>query len=606
MSAEPFDLRATLAELSKARADKRITAAAEQNIRTWLTEPRYAAYAQDVADHVAQGKWQTLDDVFWTIIPFGTGGRRGRMYPIGSNAINHRTIGESAQGLANYVKSNQEEPYSCAIAFDTRHRSVEFANLCAGIMVAAGFKVYLLEEIRSTPQLSFLVRYKNCSCGIMVTASHNPPSDNAVKAYWSTGGQLLPPHDQGVIDCVMNVDNIEVADFDASLQDGRIECCKDEADVAFMKVLSQQSFAGTRDATIIYSPLHGVGSTAVLPALQQDGFKNVELFAPHAMPDGDFPNVPDNVANPESAAAFDTMIARGKAIGADIAMATDPDCDRLGCAAPFTLDSSGEWATLNGNQIGVLLGDFVCSQRQKAGTLTPEHYLVTTLVTTPMIGRIAESYGTKVYGDNLVGFKWIGGVIDEVGPEKFVYACEESHGYLVGEYARDKDGAVAAMLMAELVAECRAAGQTLHSRIDELYLKHGYHAERLATQRMEGSGGMALMQKLMQEFRTNPPASLAGIDVVAVRDYQSNIVTRNAISERLDGPTGNLVIMDLAVEGNFVAARPSGTEPKVKFYMFTYLPAEQIRSLDGAKTDMSKRLSSFQSDLERFAAGVSQ
>ena len=604
MSAESFDLDATLATLAEARTGEKITATAEENIRAWLTEPRYAAYADEVADHVLGGKWQTLDDAFWTIIPFGTGGRRGKMYPIGSNTINHRTIGESAQGLADYVKANQKGPFSCGIAFDTRHRSVEFAHLCAGIMVAAGFKVYLLEEIRSTPQLSFLVRYKSCSCGIMVTASHNPPSDNAVKVYWSTGGQILPPHDQGVIDCVMNVDHIEVADFDESLRDGKIECCKDEVDAAFMEALAQQSFVGPRDVNIIYSPLHGVGAMAALPALQQDGFEKVELFAPHANPDGDFPNVPDNVANPESAAAFDTMIARGKEIGADIAMATDPDCDRLGCAAPFTLDSSDQWATLNGNQIGVLLGDFVFSQRQKAGTLSPEHYMVTTLVTSPMICRIAESFGIKVYHNNLVGFKWIGGVIDEAGPDKFVYACEESHGYLVGQYARDKDGAVATMLMAELAADCRAAGQTLHSRIDELYLKHGYHAERLATQRMEGSEGMVLMQKLMEKFRTDPPASLAGIDVVAVRDYQSNIVTQNAISEPLEGPTGNLVIMDLAVEGNYVAARPSGTEPKVKFYMFTYLPTDQIRSLDDAKRDMSERLSAFQSDLEEFAASV--
>ena len=488
MSAATFDLESVLAKVSEAVSAGKITEGAEKNIRCWLSEPRYAAYANDVAQHVEEGKWQTLDDVFWTIIPFGTGGRRGKMYPFGSNAINDRTIGESAQGLANYVKEHASGPLSCAIAFDTRHRSTEFARLCAGVMVAAGFKVYLLDEIRSTPELSFLVRYKNCSCGIMVTASHNPPSDNAVKAYWSTGGQILPPHDKGVIDRVMNIDSIEVADFDEAMASGKIELCKEEVDKAYMEALKEQQFAGSRDVKIIYSPLHGVGGTAAMPALQIDGFKDVELFGPHAEPDGDFPNVPENVSNPENAAVFDSMIARGQEIGADIAMATDPDCDRLGCAAPLTSDTAGPWATFNGNQIGALLGDYIFSKRAEAGTLSADHYMVTTLVTTQLVGRIAKSYGLKCFDNNLVGFKWIGGVMDEQGPDKFVYGTEESHGYLAGQHARDKDGAVATMLMAgNWLPSARRTVQTLHAKLAELYTKHGYHAERLVTQRMEGS-----------------------------------------------------------------------------------------------------------------------
>ena len=606
MSSATFDLESVLAKVSEAVSAGKITDGAEKNIRCWLSEPRYSTYANDVAQHVEEGKWQTLDDVFWTIIPFGTGGRRGKMYPIGSNAINDRTIGESAQGLANYVKEHADGQLSCAIAFDTRHRSTEFARLCAGIMVAAGFKVYLLDEIRSTPELSFLVRYKNCSCGIMVTASHNPPSDNAVKAYWSTGGQILPPHDKGVIDRVMNIESIEVADFDEAMASGKIELCKDEIDKAYMEALKEQQYPGSRDVKIIYSPLHGVGGTAALPALQIDGFKDVELFGPHAEPDGDFPNVPDNVSNPENAAVFDSMITRGQEIGADIAMATDPDCDRLGCAAPLTADASGPWATIDGNQIGALLGDYIFSKRADAGTLSSEHYMITTLVTTQLVSRIADAYGLQCFGNNLVGFKWIGGVMDEQGPDKFVFGTEESHGYLAGQHARDKDGAVATMLMAELAAECKANGQTLHAKLDVLYTKHGYHAERLITQRMEGSEGMALMQKLMAKFRSDPPTELAGIKVAAVRDYKTNTITKSgAAPEPLDGPTGDLVIMDLETEGNYVAARPSGTEPKVKFYMFTYLPAGDIASLDQAKQDMSSRLDSFQADLEKFAASVS-
>ena len=603
-----FDLESALAKVTEAAAAGKITEGAKENISCWLSQPRYAEYAGAVAEHIDAEKWQTLDDVFWTIIPFGTGGRRGKMYPFGSNAINDRTIGESAQGLANYAKeqAQKEDPnasLSCAIAFDTRHRSTEFARLCAGIMVAAGFKVYFLDEIRSTPELSFLVRYKNCSCGIMVTASHNPPSDNAVKAYWSTGGQILPPHDKGVIDRVMNVETIEVADFDEAIAAGKIELCKEEVDAAYFAELKKQTYDGPRDVKIIYSPLHGVGQTAAVPALELDGFTDVEVFAPHAKPDGDFPNVPGNVSNPENGAVFEAMIERGQKIGADIAMATDPDCDRLGCAAPATNDPAGIWATFNGNQIGALLSDYVFGKRKAAGTLSPEHFMVTTLVTSRLAGRIAEAYGLKVFDKNLVGFKWICGVMDEQGADKFVFGTEESHGYLAGQHARDKDGAVATMLMAELAAECKAKGQSLHGRMDDLYRKHGFHSERLATQRMEGSEGMALMKKLMSAFRSDPPTELAGIKVAALRDYKSNTITKAGGSpEPLEGPTGDLVIIDLEAEGNYVAARPSGTEPKVKFYMFTLVPTDEITELDEAKLAMQKRLDALQGDLQKYVA----
>jgi phosphoglucomutase/phosphomannomutase len=273
----PFDVAATLAEIERGVADGKLTAAAAANVRDWLTQPRYSEYAPDVAEHVRLGKWQVLDDVFWTVIPFGTGGRRGRMYPIGCNAINERTIGESAQGLADYVRDHHDDrtPLSCAIAYDTRHKSLEFARLCAEIMLAAGYHVYFLDEYRSTPELSFLVRHKRCACGIMVTASHNPPSDNAVKVYWSTGGQVLPPHDQGVIDRVMSVQEIQRADFERALADGKVSLCRNEIDTAFLWEVSKQAYSGPRNIKIIYSPLHGVGATAVCPALAADGFRHV-------------------------------------------------------------------------------------------------------------------------------------------------------------------------------------------------------------------------------------------------------------------------------------------------------------------------------------------
>jgi phosphoglucomutase/phosphomannomutase len=591
-------------QVQLAAADGRISQSAAKNMITWLTEPRYAEYADDVAQHIADGQWQVLDDVFWTVIPFGTGGRRGRMYPIGSNAINDRTIGESAQGLADYVKDTlgTGASLSCAIAYDTRHRSEHFARLCAEIMTAAGFTVYFLQGFRSTPELSFTVRYKKCSCGIMVTASHNPPSDNAVKVYWSTGGQVLPPHDSGIIERVMSTQDIRRADFDKMVAAGRIVRCQEEVDAKFQQAVLTQAAPGPRDLKVINSPLHGVGATAVCPVLAADGFEDVEVFGPHAQPDGDFPNVPGHVANPENARVFDASIERARALSADLALATDPDCDRIGCAAPLKFAKDAPWRTLTGNQIGALLTDFVLETRRSAGGLDPKHFVVQTLVTTQLVRRIADSYGVRTIGDLLVGFKWIAGAIDEHGPEWFLFGTEESHGYMAGTYARDKDGALASLLLCELAAKLKSAGQTLHEKLDALFWQHGAHAERTVSVAMPGSEGMTRMQEVMAEFRQTPPAEIAGDRVIQMRDYERQILTRTGgRPQHLDGPKGDLVFLDLAAAGNYVACRPSGTEPKIKFYMFTYTPAEQLANLDDAKRQLEQRLDHMETDLRKFA-----
>lgn len=597
-----FDLPSVLSQLEAATTAGKITAAADKNIRVWLTEPRYADYAAEVAAHITAGKWKELDDAFWTIIPFGTGGRRGKMYPIGCNVINDRTIGESAQGLASYVLSQGIEKPSCALAYDTRHNSRRFAELCASIMVANGFTVYFLDGYRSTPELSFLVRYKKCSCGIMVTASHNPPSDNAVKVYWSSGAQVIPPHDKAIVERVMNTDEIKRVDFAQAVAEGKVILCTTEIDDAFIgNVLSQRS-PGPRDLKIIYSPLHGVGESCVAPTLAGDGFTNVTIYEPHREPSGDFPNVPGHVSNPENPQVFDGPIALAKTTGADLILATDPDCDRMGCAAPLSKDPAGAWGTFNGNQLGVLLADYVCEQRKKGGGLTKEHFLVTTLVTTQMIRRIGDSYGVKTYSNLHVGFKWIAQQMDAGGPDKFLFGTEESHGFLIGQYVRDKDGAAACMLMAELAANVKASGKTMLEKLESLYWQHGYHGERLLNVTMTGSAGMDRMKALMQNFRTNPPTELGGIKVKQVRDYQSlTTLTVGGGTAALDAPKADMVILDLAEEGNYIAVRPSGTEPKVKFYMFTYVPAEQLHNLDTTRDEMSERMQAFEQDLKNYA-----
>ncbi|MEX2121606.1 MAG: phospho-sugar mutase [Pirellulales bacterium] len=597
-SLAPDDVQSSIALLKTAVANGRLSASAAQNIHAWLTEPRYADYARQVAEHLAAGKWQQLDDVFWTVIPFGTGGRRGKMYAIGSNAINDRTIGESAQGLAAYASEQHtaDGPLACAIAYDTRHQSRHFAELCAEVMAANGFVVHFLDGYRSTPELSFAVRHQRCSCGIMVTASHNPPSDNAVKAYWSTGGQLLPPHDQGVIDKVMNVTTIERVPFADALARGQVRYCQEEVDPLYLRAVQAQGLPGPRHLKVLYSPMHGVGASNVCPVLAEAGFNQVEVFGPHAAPDGDFPNVPDHVANPENPATFDAMIEHARKTGADIILSTDPDADRLGCAAPLV--PGGDWQTFTGNQIGALLTEHLLEGRKYAGVLSQRDYVVKTLVTSEVIRRIADSYDVRTFGDLQVGFKWIAGVIDAVGPEHFLLGVEESHGYLAGTYARDKDAAVAALLMAELAARAKAAGQTLHQKLDALYWQHGCHAERTVSKTMPGSKGMARMQLLMTALRHEPPRTLAGLKVRQCRDYQQRLVrTAAGPPSPLEGPQADMVVFDLAAEGNYVAVRPSGTEPKVKFYLFAYEPPEMLADLELTKAQLAGRLDHLQRDL---------
>ena len=321
-------------------------------------------------------------------------------------------------------------------------------------------------------------------------------------------------------------------------------------------------------------------------------------FAPHATPDGDFPNVPGHVSNPENPAVFDAIATFAKANGGDVALATDPDCDRMGCSAPITLAPNSPWGTINGNQLGVLLTDYVLSKQKAASRIPADGYVIKTLVTSEMIRKIAESYGVRCEGNIHVGFKWIGGLMDACGPSGFLFGTEESHGYLIGTYARDKDGAVACLLMAQLVADLKAAGKTPHQRLDELMLEHGVFSEDLINVQMEGSEGMANMKKLMDSFRTAPPNTLGGLPVLAVRDYSKlerrtcGTGNQSAKTESIDAPKGNMLMLELGTpdgrpSGNAIAVRPSGTEPKIKFYLFGH---EAISSKDAAGLEQGKRL----------------
>lgn len=601
---------AYLTAVESAKTQGKITESAAKNIADWLTQPRYADYLPELFAHIDRGDWQKLDDAFWTIIPFGTGGRRGRMYPIGSNAINDRTIGESAQGLADYILSQPvQAPLICAIAYDTRHRSRHFAELCASIMVANGFQVVFLDGYRATPQLSYAVRYFGCTCGIMVTASHNPPSDNAVKVYWSTGGQVLPPHDEKIIDRVMRCQQIRRADFQQALSEGKVRFVTQEVDEKFQREALAYAWPGSRTAKIVYSPLHGVGGFVVPSLLKAAGFSEVHEFKPQSTPDGDFPNVPGHVSNPENPPVFDSIVEYAKSIQADIALATDPDCDRMGCSCPVTLDPKSPWATINGNQLGVLLTDYVISKFQESGRLPKDPYVIKTLVTTEMIRRVAQAKGVRCEGNIHVGFKWIAGLMDQCGPEGFLFGTEESHGYLIGTYVRDKDGAAACLLMAQLAADLKAAGKTLHQRLDELMIQHGVYIEDLINLQMEGSQGMENMKKLMDRLRSSPPQSIGGLPVLAVRDY-ANLTRKipQGKTETIDAPKSNMLMLELGnsdhtPSSNAIAVRPSGTEPKIKFYLFGHqsLDSQTESNLQEAKDSVRARLAQMKKDVGSLA-----
>jgi phosphoglucomutase/phosphomannomutase len=619
-SPSPADVARLLDAIAAARAAGTITEHSAAAMRDWLTQPRYAEFAGELATRIERGLWKELDDAFWTVIPFGTGGRRGTMYPVGSNAINDRTIGESAQGLADYVRSTLApgQTPTCAIAHDTRHRSDHFAKLCTEVLLAAGFKVFFLRGVRSTPELSFAVRHTHSLCGIMVTASHNPPTDNAVKVYWAGGVQVLPPHDKGIIDRVMKVETVARQPFDEGVAAGRVLFVEEEVDAAFVKAVLLQSAPGPRDISILYSPLHGVGATAVVPVLEGAGFRRLRVYGPHEKPDGDFPNVPGHVANPENPAVLTGPIEEAKARGDDLVMASDPDCDRLGAAAPLTRAPGAAWATFTGNQLCALLCEQAIHGRKVRGEARPGDYVVTTIVTSGLVRRIAESHGLSVDDTQLVGFKWICAAVDQHGPERFVFGTEESHGYVAGTHVRDKDAAVAALLMAEQTAALKAAGRSPHELLDDLFVKHGCHVERTINVMLPGATGMGRMKEIMAALRATPPTSFGGLDVVRTRDQAGlQTWTPGGTPTGYPGVKSDVVLFDLAGPGagtlatdgrfpplgNAVAARPSGTEPKIKFYLFAVAPPGPAADLAATKATLAAQLDAVEKDL-RVLLGV--
>ncbi|HCS50539.1 phospho-sugar mutase [Rubinisphaera sp.] len=588
--------------VKNAAAAKLLTDGAAKNIKRWLSEPQYSEYVEPIRELIEAEQFGKLDALFWEVIAFGTGGRRGPMADFGSATINPRTIAESAHGLATYLKlagingSNQ-----AVVTCDSRNRSMEFARLTACVLAAHGLKVYFFPEPRSTPELSFSVRHLNCDIGVMISASHNPPEDNGFKAYWNTGGQVLPPHDKGIVDCVYDAGEIPTIDFEVGVQSGSIEILDQQIDDAYHAAVLEMSLSSERELTAIYTPLHGVGETACFQILKKAGFDGVQILEAQRAPNGDFPNVDQHMPNPERTEVFKESIEKAKQVDASLILASDPDADRLGVCVR---NQSGQFVHLTGNQIGSLIVDYILRKRSETGTLSPEHFVVETLVTTPLIGAISQAHNVKCVDDLLVGFKYIGEAMDAGGPEKFVFGAEESLGFLAGTYARDKDAGIASLYICEAAAELQTQGKSLLDRLDELYKEHGYFLEGQKSQVCTGSSGKAQINALMHAFRVSPPTVLGGIPLNSVRDFERHQIRGlpdNLEISDLPAPSGNLLFFEAATETKSVriAVRPSGTEPKIKFYLFVSSKVGE-RFLDNVKEETKSVYQAVQADLMKW------
>lgn len=604
-------------DIDSAVSNGRLTSASGQNLLRWLREPYYASYRERLMELISKADFDTLNRLFWERIPFGTGGRRGPMSDFGSATINARTIAESAHGLATYVRTSATcgegkaagGELRAVIARDTRNRSLEFARLSASILTAHGFKVFFFTEPRATPELSFAVRHLGCDTGIMISASHNPPSDNGFKAYWNSGGQVLPPHDVGIIGCVDAAQTIPSVDFDTAVKNGDIVLLSTTGDSsyvdqAYVDAVCALSLSTARRIKALYTPMHGVGESSIFRVVRQAGFEGVEIYEPQRSQDGSFPNVPDHLPNPERPQALQPAIEFAKQHGHALVLASDPDADRLAVAVRTPAD---EFVCLTGNQLGGLLADYVLRSRAAAGTLSPSNFLVETLVTTPLLEAIGHSYGVGVVRDLLVGFKYIAAAVDANGPDQFLFAAEESVGYLAGQYCRDKDACVAALFALELAAELQADGRTLLERLDELYLRHGYYHESQFVQVCPGPEGSAEIARMMDALREKPPARLGSIVFDVARDYQRHEVRSlpsNSMKSLLPHPSGDLLILD-GESGRCkvsLAGRPSGTEPKIKFYLFANSSPEV--ALPDAKQQARRCLADLETALKQWLVSV--
>lgn len=573
-----------------------IDLSAQKNAQQWLDSNSIDSSTKDIIKDMMLNNIEQFNESFYRNLEFGTGGLRGIM-GIGTNRMNQYTVAMATQGFANYIiESNPNKEIKAVISFDNRNNSKEFAQITARVMAANGFKVFLFKELRPTPVLSYAVRYFGCDAGVMLTASHNPKEYNGYKAYWNDGGQLVSPHDTLVIEQVIkitdysqvkiqdNLDNITI--LEKSFDDKYLE--------EVLKLsLNPQIINKHSDIKICYTPLHGTGITMVPKALEMYGFKNINIVSEQAIIDGNFPSCKS--PNPEEHSAMELGIKLAKEIDADILLATDPDADRVGIAVK---DQCNEFILINGNQTATVLTYYILKTLKETSRLKGNEYTIKTIVTSELIKKVSESFGVKNY-DVFTGFKFIADKILQLeGKEKYICGGEESYGFSIGDFVRDKDAVSACCMIAEVCAWAKEQGKTFFDILLDIYLEYGFFKEELISITKQGKQGAEEIQNMMLAFRENPPKTLIGLEVVRIKDYQKqlDIDLKNNTEEALDFPKSN-VLQFFLEDGSKVSVRPSGTEPKIKFYFGVYNKLHSIEDYPELLKKANEKISRIISEL---------
>jgi phosphoglucomutase len=567
----------------------------EQKVSSWLNGNFDEEVKSQIRDLQANHT-EELADAFYRNLEFGTGGLRGIM-GVGTNRMNKYTVGMATQGYANYLKKSfPDEEIKVAVAHDCRNNSRFFAETVSKVFAANGIKVFLFEDLRPTPELSFTIRHLQCKGGVVCTASHNPKEYNGYKAYWTDGGQLVPPHDKNVITEVEKIGDVNDVKWEGNPEN--ITIVGKELDQEYIKMVKSLSvypevIQQQKDLKIVYTPIHGTGITLVPQVLKEYGFENVHIVEEQATPDGNFPTVV--YPNPEESEAMSIGLKKAKELDADILCGTDPDSDRVGIGVK---DNNGNWILMNGNQTAVLAFNYMIESRKEKGIAQPNDMVVKTIVTTNLIDVIAERNGVRCY-NVLTGFKWIAELIKEKeGEENYIIGGEESYGLMIGSEIRDKDAVSAVAILCEMAAVEKNKGRSLYQKLLDLYHEYGYYQEDLISITRKGRNGQQEIADMMEKFRKNPPKELAGSKVTQLLDYQSQVATdlQTGHNEYIRLPKSN-VLQFVTEDGTKVSARPSGTEPKIKFYFSVNTKLDDVNKFQEAQQQMKDKIKTIISEM---------
>ena len=573
-----------------------------QRAQQWL-EGGFDEQTKAAVRNMMENDLKELTESFYQTLEFGTGGLRGIM-GVGTNRMNIYTVGMATQGLANYLKKSfPGQEIKVAVAHDCRNNSDLFAKTTAEVFAANGFTVYLFDSLRPTPELSFAIRYLGCMSGVVVTASHNPKEYNGYKAYWNDGAQVIAPHDANIIDEVNKISDIAQVKFSGG--DGKIVMIGEEVDKAYLDMiaalsLSPEAVKAEKEMKIVYTPIHGTGVKLVPASLKRFGFENVIHVPEQDVNDGNFPTVVS--PNPEEPSALKLALAKADETGADLVIATDPDADRIGIAVRQAPEDGGGMLLLNGNQTGTLLTYYLLERWKELGKLHPnegKEFVVKTVVTTELIARIAASFGVECF-DVLTGFKFIAAVIREYeGKKQFVGGGEESYGYLIGDSVRDKDAVASASMVAECAAWAKHTGKgSLLDLLKAIYVKYGFFKEGLVSVVRKGKEGQEEIKQMMVDFRNQPPVSLAGSPVVEVRDYKEQYKIVRGVREPMDHLPKSDVLQFVTEDSTIVSVRPSGTEPKIKFYFGVREPLADVAQYDAVNAQLGEKIERIKKELK--------